>query len=435
MPRPDSLNSHASARPASMILRARAVVPMCRAPIADGAIAIAGNRIRAVGSWKDLSRQRSGSVLDLGEVMLLPGLVNAHCHLDYTAMAGELRPTKKFTDWLKLITTCKSGLTYSDFAESWLSGAKMLVRTGTTTVGDIEMVPELLPEVWTATPLRVFSFLELTGVKSRRPPREIIREALEVIKALPKGRCRTGLSPHAPYSTTPELLRLAANAGRRRRLRVVTHVAESDQEFEMFTHSRGEMFEWLARSQRDMSDCGLGTPVQHLERQGALNENLLAVHVNYLGPSDAALLGRRKVNVVHCPRSHAYFKHQPFPFDELASARVNICLGTDSLASVYKARKRSVELNMFDEMRELADSQPSLSAETILRLATVNGARALGLPGEIGELSRNAFADLIAVPHSGNLAEASAAAIQHRGNVTASMINGQWVIPPPDLPT
>jgi cytosine/adenosine deaminase-related metal-dependent hydrolase len=430
MPRPDPLNSHASVRTASMLLRARAVLPLSRPPIEDGAIFIVGNRIRAVGRWKDLSRQRSGGVLDLGEVMILPGLVNAHCHLDYTAMAGELRPTKKFTDWLKLITTCKSGLTYSDFAESWLSGAKMLVRTGTTTVGDIEMVPELLPEVWTATPLRVFSFLELTGVKSRRPPREIIREALAVIKALPKGRCRTGLSPHAPYSTAPELLRLAANTGRRRRLRVVTHVAESDQEFEMFTHGRGEMFEWLARSQRDMSDCGLGTPVQHLERQGALNENLLAVHVNYLGPGDAALLGRRKVNVVHCPRSHAYFKHQPFPFDELASARVNICLGTDSLASVYQARKRAVELNLFDEMRELADRMPSLSPEKILHTATRNGARALGMPGEIGELSRNALADLIAIPHAGKVDEVYAQAVQHRGNVTASMIDGQWVIAP-----
>ncbi len=99
----------------------------------------------------------------------------------------------------------------------------MLLRTGTTTVGDIEMVPELLPEVWSATPLRVFSFLEMTGVKSRRPPVEIMREALEKIASLPPGRCRAGLSPHAPYSTTPELLRLAAEAARDRNLRVVTH--------------------------------------------------------------------------------------------------------------------------------------------------------------------------------------------------------------------
>ncbi|MDB6108786.1 MAG: Amidohydrolase [Pedosphaera sp.] len=417
-----------------MLVRARVLLPISRPPIEDAAISIVGNRIRAVGRWKDLSRQVGGRVLDLGDVTILPGLVNAHCHLDYTAMAGELPPTKKFTDWLKLITTSKSGLTYSDFAKSWLDGAKMLIRTGTTTVGDIEMVPELLPEVWTATPLRVFSFLEMTGVISRRPPRDIIREALDVIKTLPNGRCRAGLSPHAPYSTAPELLRLAANTSRRRRMRVVTHVAESDLEFDMFTHGRGEMFDWLARNRRDMADCGLGTPVQHLERQGALNENLLAVHVNYLGPGDAALLGRRKVNVVHCPRSHAYFKHQPFPFDELVSARVNICLGTDSLASVYQARKRSVELNLFDEMRELANRMPSLSPEIVLRTATINGARALGMPGEIGELSRNAFADLIAVPHRGKIDEAYAAAIQHRGDVTASMIDGQWVIAPSDLP-
>jgi cytosine/adenosine deaminase-related metal-dependent hydrolase len=342
-------------------------------------------------------------------------------------MAGQIAPPARFTDWLQSITGNKTGWGYSDFAESWLAGAKMLQRSGTTTVGDIEMIPELLPEVWNATPLRVLSFLELTGVKSRRPPTEILREALEKILSLPGGRSHGTLSPHAPYSTTPELLRIVAETARNQNMRVATHVAESDQEFEMFMHGKGAMFDWIARSGRNMSDCGLGSPVQHLERQGALHENLLAIHVNYLAPGDAKLLARRKVNVVHCPRSHDYFRHQAFPFAELSAAGVNICLGTDSLASVYKARKQDVALDMFEEMRAFASANPSVPPSAILEMATINGAHALGLAGQIGELSPNTFADAITIPFTGKTTDAPAAALNHTGNVGGSMIDGQWI--------
>lgn len=410
-------------------LRARIVLPMSRPAIEDGVVSISGNRIASVTRWRNVPQDIRPQVQDLGEVILLPGLVNAHCHLDYTDMAGQVLPQKKFSDWLLSVTAGKGGWGYSEFAESWLNGAKMLLRTGTTTVGDIEMIPELLPEVWTATPLRVISFLEMTGVKSRRPPTEILREALEKIISLPAGRCHAALSPHAPYSTTPELLRIAAQAAFSHNLRVATHVAESDQEFEMFTQAKGTMHDWIARSGRDMSDCGLGSPVQHLERQGALHPDLLAIHANYLAAGDAKLLARRRVSVVHCPRSHRYFQHRPFPFAELASAGVNICLGTDSLISVYKARKQQVELNMFEEMRAFATAHPSVPDPAILEMATVNGAHALGLSGQIGELSPSAFADMITLPFAGKLADAPKAALSHAGNVAAAMIDGKWVSP------
>jgi cytosine/adenosine deaminase-related metal-dependent hydrolase len=413
-----------------MVLRARVVLPVSGPPIENGAVAVVGNRIVSVGRWPDVVIPKRAPVIDLGEMILLPGLVNAHCHLDYTAMAGQLAPPRAFVDWIQLITTSKSGWTYSDFAASWLDGAKMLLRTGTTTVGDIEMAPELLPDVWSATPLRVFSFLEMTGVKSRRPPREILREALDRIASLPSGSRRVGLSPHAPYSTTPALLRLTAHAARRQHLPVVVHVAESAEEFEMFANGSGKLFTWLTRNGRDMSDCGLGSPVEHLERQGLLAKNLLAVHVNYLGPRDVALLAKRKVSICHCPRSHAYFKHRPFPLAELESAGINICLGTDSLASLHRPRKQLLELNLFDEMRQVAATNPALKPETILRMATVNGARALGLKHQIGELAPKAFADLIAIPFDGKVADGSAAAVNHRGDVAASLINGKWASGP-----
>ncbi len=413
-----------------MILRAKTVLPITAPPIEDGAVFVAGHKIRAVAPWNDLRPHLREKVLDLGEVILLPGLVNAHCHLDYSDMAGQLSPPKTFTDWIAAITVAKTAWGYSDYARSWLHGAHQLLKTGTTTVGDIEAMPDLLPEVWDATPLRLFSFLEMTGIKARRAPREILREAVETIDSLHHPRNRAWLSPHAPYSTLPELLQRTARIARKRKWRVSIHVAESAQEFEMFQHARGEMHDWLKRNERDNSDCGRGSPVAHLARQKLLGENVLAIHVNCLARGDATLLAKTKTHVVHCPRSHDYFKHPPFERARLANAGVNVCLGTDSLATVRKNGKQNPELNMFAEMRALADGDKSVSPPEILELATVNGARALGRAGSAGELSPGAYADLIAVPFTGKIARAHETVLEHSGNVTTSMIQGRWVIPP-----
>jgi len=207
-------------------------------------------------------------------------------------------------------------------------------------------------------------------------------------------------------------------------------VAESAEEFEMFRHARGGMFDWLARNGRDNSDCGLGSPVAHLARNRLLGENVLAIHVNCLARGDATLLAKNGTHVVHCPRSHDYFRHPPFERARLAGAGVNLCLGTDSLATVRKLDRAKPELDMFAEMRELAKSDPGVSAAEIVRMATVNGARALGLAGKIGELAPNTFADLIALPTTGQ-AGPWESVLAHTGPVMASLINGRWAIPPP----
>jgi cytosine/adenosine deaminase-related metal-dependent hydrolase len=414
-----------------MLLRARVVVPVSQPPIANGAVWLSGPRIRAVGPWRELAAHHAGPATDLGDVALLPGLINAHCHLDYTDMAGLFAPPRRFTDWIKLITTEKGRWTDDDFAASWRRGAEMLLRTGTTTVGDIEALPGLLPAAWHATPLRVFSFLEMTGIRSRREPKLILQEALEAIARLQHPRCKAWLSPHAPYSTLPELLSLASRATRRRRWRMATHLAESREEFQMFQHAAGEMHDWLRRNERNNSDCGRGSPVQHLEHCGALSPALLAIHVNYLGPGDAELLGKRGVHVVHCPRSHAYFRHQRFPFERLRAAGANISLATDSLATVAQpSRRQKVELNLFDEMREFSRHFPSVPPETVLHMATLSPAQALGRAGKLGELSPGAVADLIAVPVSSRRTKPIESIVHHAGPVTASMIGGRWAITP-----
>lgn len=415
----------------TVLLRADTVLPISRPLIRNGALLVSGTRIRKIGRWSDFASVRPHQVVDLGRVVLMPGLVNAHCHLDYTLMAGQFPPPKVFTDWLKLITEGKSGWDKTDYRRSWLAGAAMLTRTGTTTVADIEALPQLLPKCWKAAPLRVFSLLEMIGITNRRSPKAILEEALRKIDSLPSGRCRAGLSPHAPYSTTPELLRLAAKAAQRRRLPICVHVGESRLEYDMFAHRKGAMFQWIERSGRSMDDCGKGSPVRHLGTCGLLRSNLLAAHANYLGRGDAALLAAHGVHVVHCPRSHSYFRHDPFPLARLMRADVNVCLGTDSLASVYRRRGQKMELDLFAEMRALAEAHPGVQARQILRMATVNGACALGLPGQLGEFTEGAFADLIAL----DVAKAAdqniyESVLQHQGPVWASMIAGRWAIPP-----
>ena len=406
-----------------MLLRARTVLPVCAPPIDDGAVLVRGGHIEAVGKFSELHSADSGDVVDLGHAILLPGLINAHCHLDYTRMAGQLRPTRHFSDWIKAIVALKSGWSYTDYAESWLRGAQMLLRTGTTPVVDIEAVPELLPEVLTATPLRVVSCLELLSIRSRQTARQMVDAAVAKLDTLPGET--PGLSPHAPYSTSPELLRAAAVAARERGWLLTTHVAESEDEFEMFQVGSGAMHDWL-RPQRDMSDCGQGSPVACLARHGVLSPHFLAVHANYLAPGDAALLALAGASVVHCPGSHAFFGHQKFPLNELIKTGVNVCLGTDSLATMPVKRNETAELNLFSEMRRLAENFPALKPQRILAMTTVNAARAIGRPTELGRLAPGSCADLIAIPR-GKTRDPYRAVLNHRGPVQATLLRGRWV--------
>ena len=396
----------------------------------DGLVLIDRGVIAAVGQRKSVALPRDCPVQDLGERLLLPGFVNPHCHLDYTDMAGQIPPAKTFPEWINAILALKAEWGYSEYALSWLAGARMLLRSGTTTVGDIEAVPELLPQVWASTPMRVISFLEMTGVRGRREPETVLREALEVISALPLDHCCAMLGPHAPYSTSSVLLRLAAQVAHSHQWPLTIHLSESAEEFEMFMHGKGVMFDWLRRNQRNMSDCGLGSPVQHLERLGVLGSNLLAVHVNYLAHGDAETLAKRRVSVVHCPRSHHYFRHARFPFDELDALGINICLGTDSLATVWRIPGHRPTLSMFAEMQAFASSSPGVSPALILKMATLNGARALGLAGKVGEITEGAAADLIAMPFHGDSAGACASIVHERNDPDGVMIAGRWMVAP-----
>src|ERR1044071_5849008 len=147
-----------------------------------------------------------------------------------------------------------------------------------------------------------------------------------------------------------------------------------------------------------MGDCGRGSPVAFLEENEYLGPNLLAVHMYYLWRHDAANLARRGTSVVHCPRSHDYFRHLRFPRADLEDAGVNICLGTDSLATTRKVAGQLPELNMFAEMQAFSAAYQEVPPVAILKMATMNAAHALGRKGYFGELAPGASADLIALP-------------------------------------
>jgi aminodeoxyfutalosine deaminase len=291
-----------------------------------------------------------------------------------------------------------------------------------------------LPDMWQSPPLRIVSFRELINLKSPATAEQLVRKTAEEWAALRKGWTgpadrEVGLSPHAPYTTSAELLSVAAHEARKRKWLLTTHVAESEQESDMFMYRHGPLYDWL-KTQRDMSDCGHGSPIHHLERADYLGDNLLAVHVNYLWRDDASTLAKYGVSVVHCPRSHEYFRHLLFPRRELANAGVNICLGTDSLASISKARGKAPELNMFAEMRTLLSKEPELAPETILEMTTINASRALKRSSDIGALREGLLADVIAVPFSGPAENAHEALVHFEGPVRGAMISGRWTIVP-----
>jgi cytosine/adenosine deaminase-related metal-dependent hydrolase len=381
------------------LLRARIVWPVSQPPFENGAVFIRDGLIEDVGPWPDLARRWSGlPVDDLGEVALMPGLINAHCHLDYTGMAGMIPPPSSslnFPDWIKGILALKAHWSYTEFAASWLKGARQLFDSGCTTVYDIEAVPELLPDAWESTPLRVVSLLEMTGVRSGHQPERIVQDAMRQRHRIGgTERCHTGLSPHALYSTPPALLKSIAEKMRAEKIPMAMHLAESEAEWEMYQNARGPLYDWL-KSQRPMDDCGGRSPIQCAHELGLLQPNLLAIHCNYLASGDADLLATNHVTVVHCPRSHAFFKHAPFPYEELRAAGVNIALGSDSLASVDA--KGSATLGMFEEIREFAGRNPKVSSQNIIRMVSSN----LSSIAPMGRIHKSHFADFISVEFIG----------------------------------
>ncbi len=405
-----------------MLLRARTIVPVASPMLADGGLWVREGRIAAIGPWAGMRAHVAGEeVTDLGEVALFPGLVNAHAHLEYTGLAGKLNGSAGFAAWVRSINAVKREQSSEAITADWLTGAATLLRSGTTTVADMETVMPGMPMRLTKTPLRVVPFIEMTGVISRRLPSDLLTEADAILGECPQGG---GYSPHAPYSTLPALLRETAQHAASHQRPVAIHVAESAEEFAMYRERSGALFELISQLGRPMEDCDGRTPIQHIANNGLLRPQTLAIHANYLAPDDLELLGQSGANVVHCPSSHEFFAHNPFAYAELKRRGVNVCLGTDSLATQAAGSR----LDMLAEMRRFQRSYPTVSPAEILQMATRNGAKALGIPDVTGSLSVGSFADFFAIPYEGDIADVEASLLNESVQVTACYVAGRKAI-------
>jgi len=404
-----------------MILRAHTVVTMDGSPIEDGAVRVRGQRIIEVGKFSDLAG--TDEIEDLGEHILLPGLINAHCHLDYTCLRGKIPPPQSFANWVRAINAEKTKLSAEDYVASINQGFAEAKQFGTTSIANLTAFPELIAHV--QDPIQTWWFAELIDVRQRventtalssqaSKRNEIVDRALANLK----NRSRIGLAPHAPFTASANLYRCCADIAERDKFLLTTHLAESRQEMQMFRDAKGPLYEFLREIGRDMSDCGGTTPLQAFLRtvqprrdssvrapRGGGSEPAdgpsespgamppwLAAHLNELTESDFDLIAKipRKISIVHCPRSHAYFGHTDFQFDRLRELGFNICIGTDSLAS-------NDDLSLFAEMRKFYD-RFHFEPQKVLEMVTINPARALKQCDQLGKIRRNFLADMIALP-------------------------------------
>lgn len=377
--------------------------------IADAALLVHGGTIAAVGPASDV-RAPYAETIDLPGLTLLPGLTNAHCHLDYTCLRDQLPASAHFAKWLLKIVLAKGRLRRSDYDASVRTGLDELLRYGTTTVFDVscEGGSYAITRVADATPLRIAFFAEVLGLTPLDAWRRFRRARRALAEFVGDNVVASGLAPHAVYSTTKGLLKAVRREAVRREVArrpmpITIHLLES----------RDEPRLGLSGDPRDA--------VKTLDKYGLFDGPVLGVHVNYPDDEDVAILAARGASVVHCPGSHRFFGHDAFPAERLRDAGVPICLGSDSLAS-------NERLDMLREMRLFLDAHPDFSAVEVLNMATTVPARFLSLDAQLGSLKAGALADVIGLPTPAcAIEETCARLIRHDGEVPWVMIGGTVV--------
>ncbi|HEY4285233.1 MAG TPA: amidohydrolase family protein [Chthoniobacterales bacterium] len=404
-----------------MIIRARTIITMTGPPIDNGAVAISADRIAAVGTFDQVRRQASGEVIDLGEQILMPGLINAHCHLDYTALGDRIPPKGSFSEWVGAINAEKAKLSPEDYLNSIQDGLIEGEKFGTTSIVNFEAFPGLVGRIQSA--LRIWWLAELIDVRAPECAGGLIDSATHALTP----NNRWGLAPHSLYTGSRQLYEQCEEVAAREGVLLATHLAESADEMAMFRDASGPLYQFLQSIGRDMSDCGNETPLARFLRiasgQAAKMKNhdmsrWIVAHLNELDRSDFTLLEQMetKFHIVHCPRSCLYFNHARFAFERLRQLGFNISLGTDSLAS-------NDNLNLFEEMRQFREKYPGISCREIVEMVTVNPARALDQETSLGRISEGYYADLIALNDLGD-EELFTKVVGLEGPVHWSMVGG-----------
>ena len=372
-----------------MLLAARWIVPVSSPAIEHGAIELQDGRIAALGPRGEFE---SADAEDLGDAILIPGLINAHTHLELGHLQGFLKRPRDLPDWLLRIIAAQEDATPEELqrrtTDSVQRGVRESLQSGVTTVGDITRLSVVTRPLLKPGPLRVVSFGEVKGIGTRR---NLIEERLQAAgdRRHDSEHLITALSPHAPYSVDADGVRTIVARARNYDMRTCMHLSESVEEMQFLQTGQGrfrELLEALGMWDDTIEAPGL-TPVRWAFEIGALGPECLAAHCNYLDEEEIDLLCATGTSVAYCPRTHEYFGHPPHPLMKLMGGGVNVCVGTDSLVS-------SPSLSILEELIHVRRQHPELSGDAILSMGTIAGARALGVAHLAGTLEPGKRADL-----------------------------------------
>jgi cytosine/adenosine deaminase-related metal-dependent hydrolase len=427
-----------------VLLLADWVLPVSSAPLADAGLRVEGEAISVVGPAAQLrARYGDEETMSFPGCALLPGFVNTHTHLELSAFQGFTRPSG-FAHWMLRLLLARGRLDPTDYQASALWGAYECLRCGTTSVGDTAYDGPAVARAAREAGLRARVYQEVFGLDDAvlSAAMERLEGAIDRIRNEATGATRTaatwaaatqegatpaavplveaGVSPHAPYTVSARLYREAARFARRAGLRLATHVAESAAEVELLAKGTGAIPQTYRAAR--MWNAGGWTPpgvspVSHVLGADALGPQTLVIHAVQVDGTDIGTLAASGAAVAHCPRSNARLRCGSAPVGAFLAAGVPVGLGTDSLAS-------NDSLDMFVEMRAAlraaaeraaaGDSVAALTPERVLRIATLEGAAALGWADRTGSLEPGKSADVIAVMlpsgHSARAAERSSPA-------------------------
>lgn len=380
-----------------MILTASRILPISAPPLLGGGLVIRDGVIHAVGQASTLIRDFPTEPCEpLGDVVILPGLVNAHTHLELTGLHGRLPLGRSFIEWAAALLALRLELDSAFYTASASMGAAILLRSGVTCVADITASGASLGPL-KALGLRGIVYQEVLGLDPDQAI-ERLRAAEEGLRSLAAeangSLLSVGLSPHAPYSLSEPLLEGCANLQRRTPFPTTIHLAESSDEVAYIGLGLGpiasELLPRVGRHSPSHRICG-ESPVAFLTRFGLLSERLLAAHAVHVGGSDLELLKAHGVALVICPRSNHHLRVGSAPLPRYLASRLRVGLGTDSLAS-------NETLSLWDEMRfALTLYGGAVTPQQLVTMATLGGAAALGMATEIGSLEPGKRADLITV--------------------------------------
>ena len=373
------------------VYRAAWVCPIDRSPISDGLIAVDGQQIAGVGH--QLAGIKDRDVHDLGNVAVLPGLVNAHTHLELSWLRGRVPPANRFTDWVKTLVAIRRGteqLMTPEIVTAVRDAIRELRASGTVAVGDVSNSLAAVEPMKDAG-LGGVVFHELLGFTERNGA--LIDATRERRAAAARHGIQISLAPHAPYSTSVELFRAIRRAVNSSDCPIMSvHVGESAEEIELLEKGSGPwrgMLETIGvwRDDWEVPACG---PVQFLERHGVIDSHTLVVHGVQLDDRSLQRLKTLEATLVTCPRSNRWVGVGYPPIERFYRSGVAVAVGTDSLASVE-------DLNLFSELKTMKYLAPSVSARTLLESATLVGAKALGLDRGLGSITPGKQAALMAV--------------------------------------